>query len=174
MFKEVQKKNGTLDDAADGDSDSEDDDDDNGSRAKRRKRRRKKMRFLALEGCSEKFIESVSFPESVTGTVYSSIVYHDKWTNKQKFLALCDKYILDNSEFSVNISYKCRKRLTDKCEDIVADYASLAKCGYYVSTVSIKYTDFDLVLRQLFKLMTDSQSRFEPPTKHTISKSGTL
>ena len=139
-----------------GDSNEEDSDNDaaaagsalstpTGTDEKGTKKKKKKVDFLSR----------IKFPLSIVSEVKSWIVTNQNWTNEQKYLALVDKYILDSSEFSVNIAFLCRTKLIKLADSIIDD------CQRNEHKIKVKYKVFDPAIKQLFKLLTGVLDRYE-------------
>ena len=110
---------------------------------------------------ADEYFKSVRFPPSIVREVQSAIVFHPTFSNEQKFLGLVDKYVTDESEMCVNISYKCRRGLLQLADSIVADFEIFSKSAILSPSIKVKYTAFDGCIRQLLRLMKDSLERFE-------------
>ena len=87
---------------------------------------------------------------SVDDLVKSDIVFDSKLSPSEQTTILTRKYILRGCELEVNISYRCRLRLTQMLESTRFD--SMTDCELCIV--------FDTVIEELYNLMSDSFSRF--------------
>jgi hypothetical protein len=109
--------------------------------------------------------KALRFPEAVT-QLKSSIVHHSDLSLEQKFVILVKKYIENNAEMTVNISYRTRDKLVMKAKRL-REYNIDEVDDAQVSSVSdmnatlIEANDFDAALIEVIQLLRDSFYRFK-------------
>jgi len=129
----------------------------------------KTFEFLNNDGKKVKLL-TISFPQNAPK---SQIVNHDMYDEYKQALMLFEKYVVDESEFCVNLSFKVRKQLLEKFRyeggryvitDEDGDVISRTKDGTKILMKRYQpqqlVTMFDEARKEIWGLIRDSFTRF--------------
>ena len=104
-------------------------------------------------------IEAIALPDYVMNQVKSSIVWHCHLSKEEKFILLIDKYITENADMCVNLSFITRAEMMKYADYWLGNASSSAPAP--ARSFEIDHNVFDGVIIELYSLMKDSFSRFK-------------